>query len=61
MSKVWDAIKKVERERELADRNPSGERSHPIAAYLTGVRRRCRERLRANEPRTTTRSGLPPS
>jgi hypothetical protein len=48
MSKVWDAIKSVERERELAGRQRSpAERettNRPITAYLAGVRRRCQER-----------------
>lgn len=60
MSKVLDAIKQVERERELAQQTPSGEHSHPITAYLTGLRRRCRERFASSEPPATVRSSRPP-
>jgi hypothetical protein len=47
MSKVWDAIKQVEHERESgADTRPNRETDDsPNNGYLTQVRRRSRERL----------------
>ncbi len=59
MSKVWDAIKKVERERELADRRGTGESDHPTAVYLSGVRRRCQDRFIYNQPRRAAGANKP--
>lgn len=59
MSKVWDAIKRVERERELAERNRTSEDSRPLATYLSGVRRRCEERFAGDEPRPRGRASKP--
>jgi hypothetical protein len=59
MSKVWDAIKLVERERELAGRGRSpAERAtsdRPITAYLAGVRRRSQERAHPEPPAESAR------
>ncbi len=59
MSKVWEAIKSVERERELAgqQRSPAeGETSNrPVTAYLAGVRRRCQERSPVKPPAESAR------
>jgi hypothetical protein len=65
MSKVWEVIKQVERERELAGRQQSSAARQvnepPIRAYLVGVRRRCQERslLRGASPDTSD-TGKPP-
>jgi len=59
MSKVWEAIKLVERERELTGRQRSpAERetsNRPISAYLAGVRRRCQQRSTAEPPAESAR------
>ena len=49
MSRVWDAIKQVERQREVPGRQSADKNAeHPIDAYVEGVRRRWQERSAFN-------------
>jgi hypothetical protein len=64
MSRVWEAIKQVERQRALPGQpsSPAQAKSdeRPVAAYVEGVRRRWHERVTFTETQpSSAQSGKP--